>query len=151
MRTDSAILWFYTANSCFWCIITGPFNTKNGHRPHSFRILGTKNRNPHSKELRCSTLFKFSCIEPKQRLSRTRLYKWLLLGERKCLHHSVQIAFLFLTHDDTHHIEGQMPLLTVFFEPLGLRKRRGSLFAVHLVQQFYLFLLFEKGQLIGGI
>ena len=50
-----------------------------------------KNRNPHSKELRCSTLFKFSCIEPKQRLSRTRLCKWLLLGERKCLHHSVNI------------------------------------------------------------
>jgi hypothetical protein len=23
-------------------IITGPFNAKNGHRPHSFRILGTK-------------------------------------------------------------------------------------------------------------
>ena len=50
-----------------------------------------KNRNPHSKELRCSTLFKFSCIEPKQRLSRTRLCKWLLLGERKCLHHAVNI------------------------------------------------------------
>ena len=33
------------------------------------------------------------------------------------------------THDDTHHIEGQMPLLTVFLEPLGFRKRRGSLFA----------------------
>jgi len=44
-----------------------------------------------------------------------------------------------------------MPLLTVFLEPLGLRKRRGSLFAVHRVQQVYLFLLFEKGQLIGGI
>ena len=25
----------------------------------------------------------------------------------KC--HSVQITFLFLTHDDTHHIEGQIP------------------------------------------
>ena len=44
-----------------------------------------------------------------------------------------------------------MPLLTVFFEPLGLRKRRGSLFAVHRVQQVYLFLLFEKGQLIGRV
>ena len=42
----------------------------------------TKNRNPHSKELRCSILFKFSCIQPKQRLLRTRLCKWLLLGER---------------------------------------------------------------------
>jgi len=44
-----------------------------------------------------------------------------------------------------------MPLLTVFLEPLGLRKRRGSLFAVHRVQQVYLFLLFEKGQLIGRV
>ena len=44
-----------------------------------------------------------------------------------------------------------MPLLTVFFEPLGLRKRRGSLFAVHRVQQVYLFLLFEKGQLISRV
>ena len=41
-------------------------------------FLVQKHRNPHSKELRCSTLFKFSCIEPKQRLSRTRLCKWLL-------------------------------------------------------------------------
>ena len=39
--------------------------------------------------------------------------------------HLVQIAFLFLTHDDTHHIEGQMPLLTVFFEPLGFEKEKG--------------------------
>ena len=52
--------------------------------------------------------------------------------------------FSFLTHDDTHHIEGQMPLLTVFLEPLGLRKRRGSLFAVHRVQQVYLFFLLRK-------
>jgi len=44
-----------------------------------------------------------------------------------------------------------MPLLTVFLEPLGLRKRRGSLFAVHRVQQVYLFFLFEKGQLIGRV
>ena len=35
-----------------------------------------------------------------------------------------------------------MPLLTVFLEPLGLRKRRGSLFAVHRVQQVYLFFPF---------
>ena len=52
--------------------------------------------------------------------------------------------FLFLTHDDTHHIEGQMPLLAIFLEPLGLGKRRGSLFAVHRVQQVYLFLLLRK-------
>ena len=44
-----------------------------------------------------------------------------------------------------------MPLLTVFLEPLGLGKGRGSLFAVHRVQQVYLFLLFEKGQLIGRV
>jgi len=44
-----------------------------------------------------------------------------------------------------------MPLLAIFLEPLGLGKGRGSLFAVHRVQQVYLFLLFEKGQLIGRV
>ncbi|ERM51943.1 hypothetical protein C678_0105 [Clostridioides difficile F665] len=44
-----------------------------------------------------------------------------------------------------------MPLLTVFLEPLGLGKGRGSLFTVHRVQQVYLFFLFEKGQFIGGV
>ena len=44
-----------------------------------------------------------------------------------------------------------MPLLAVFLEALGLGKGRGSLFAVHRVQQVYLFLLFEKGQLIGRV
>ena len=43
-----------------------------------------------------------------------RLKKYSQGVRGKC--HSVQIAFLFLTHDDTHHIEGQIPLLTVFLE-----------------------------------
>ena len=72
-------------------------------------------------------MIEFSVLRP---LGRIAFREILPQGVRgKC--HSVQIAFLFLTHDDTHHIEGQMPLLTVFLEPLGLRKRRGSLFAVH--------------------
>ena len=33
--------------------------------------------------------------------------------------HFVEITFLFLTHDDAHHIEGQMSLLAVFLEPLA--------------------------------
>ena len=44
-----------------------------------------------------------------------------------------------------------MPLLTELLEPLGLGKRRGSLFTVHGIQQVYLFFLFEKGQLIGRV
>src|SRR5699024_11945596 len=54
-------------------------------------------------------------------------------------------------HDDAHHIEGQMPLLAVFLEPLGLGERRGSLFAVHRVQQVPLFLFFEERQLISRV
>ena len=46
---------------------------------------------------------------------------------------------------------GQMPLLAVFLEPLGLGERRGSLFAVHRVQQVPLFLFFEERQLIGRV
>ena len=44
-----------------------------------------------------------------------------------------------------------MSLLTKFLEPLSLGERRGGLFAVHRVQQVYLFFLFEKGQLIGRV
>ena len=50
----------------------------------------------------------------------------------KC--HTIQIAFLFLTHNSPHHINRKMPLLTELLEPLGLGKRRGSLFTVHRVQ-----------------
>ena len=34
----------------------------------------------------------------------------------------LQIAFLFLTHNDPHHVEGQVALLAVLFQPLGLGK-----------------------------
>ena len=34
--------------------------------------------------------------------------------------HFVEITFLFLTHDDAHHLEGQMSLLAVFLESLSL-------------------------------
>ena len=63
----------------------------------------------------------------------------------------VQVAFLFLPHDDPHHVEGQVALLAVFFQPLGLGERRRSLLAVHCVQQIHLFLFFEERQLIGGV
>ena len=56
-----------------------------------FAIHDKGTGNPHFKKLRCSALFKFSCIEPKQRLLGTHLCKWLILGERKCLHHAVNI------------------------------------------------------------
>ncbi len=49
--------------------------------------------------------------------------------------HFVEITFLFLTHDDPHHIKGQMSLLAVLLEPLGLGERGGGLFAVHRVQK----------------
>ena len=44
-----------------------------------------------------------------------------------------------------------MPLLTEFFEPLGLGEGGGGLFAIHCVQKLYLFLFFEEGQLVGRI
>jgi hypothetical protein len=42
-------------------IITGPFNTKNGHRPHSFRLLDIKKPQSQIKELWRSTFSIFSC------------------------------------------------------------------------------------------
>ena len=46
----------------------------------------------------------------------------------------VQVAFLLLAHNYPHHVEGQVALLAVLFQPLGLGERRRGLFAVHRVQ-----------------
>ena len=64
---------------------------------------------------------------------------------------SLLFAFLFLPQNSPHHVGGQAPLLAELLQALGLGEGWRGLFAGHHIQELFLFLSREEGQLIGRI
>ncbi len=61
------------------------------------------------------------------------------------------LRLLFLGHDGGHHVEGELPFLAEFLEPLGLGEGRRGLLALHGIEELRLLVVREIGQLHGGV